>query len=92
MATSNTLFITLAAGETFTLPDGFLSASIYPASGASFTITNSLGGEIEGVSLQVSAAIDTVYTFGQPPSLEGWANHIITASGGQVTITYATGR
>lgn len=93
MITSNMLFWTLTNGNTFSLPEGFLFASIYPLSGASFTITNSLNGDgIQDVSLKTSAEIDTAYTFPPSPMLSGWNQHIITAIGGDVIITYATGK
>lgn len=93
MPASNMLFMQIGSGETFTIPKGFLFASIYPESGASFTMTNSLEGNgIPNVSTKTSASIDTIYTFPDSPSLQGWAEHVITASGGNVIITYATGR
>lgn len=89
---ANMLFLNVPSGESKTIPAGFLFASISPASGATYTITNSLDGEITNVSLKTSPSIGTVFTFPSPPSTEGWTAHIIAASGGAVTIAYASGR
>jgi hypothetical protein len=91
MAADNLLMWNIAAGETFTIPEGFLFASIYPSSGATYTITNSLNGEITNVSLKISPAINTVFTFPNAPSLSGWTNHVISASSGSVLVVYANG-
>lgn len=93
MTGGNLLFANVANGNTFTLAAGFLFASIYPESGATYTIQNSLPGAIENVSTVTSAAIDTTFTIPPPPSLlTGWNEHVITASGGSVLIIYATGQ
>lgn len=91
MNLSNLLTWTLTTGQTFTLPEGFLFASIYPATGASFTITNSLPGGIANVSLKTTGSIDTAFSIPTAPTIDGWKEHVITASGGTVLIVYATG-
>lgn len=91
MAADNLLFKTVAPGTPFTLPLGFLFASFYPASGASYTITNSLEHAITNEYDIVSGAIDTAFTVPTSPSLDGWAEHTITATDGNITVVFATG-
>ncbi len=87
---SNLLMWNLTAGQSFIIPEGFLWASINPASGASYTITNSLTGGTDA-SLRISPAIEDVFTFGPQPSLAAFAAHTITAAGGAVFIVYTNG-
>lgn len=92
MAADNLLFWNVAAGETFTIPEAFAFASVYPSTGATFTITNSLAGTIDDVSTTVSEPIGVAFTFPDPPTLDGWADHIITAIDASVIVVYANGR
>lgn len=91
MAADNLLFKTVAPGTPFVLPSGFLIASFLPATGATYTITNSLSGGVTNEYDIISAAYSTVYTFPAAPSLDGWAPHTITAIGGSVYVAFATG-
>ncbi len=88
---SNLLMYNITAGQSFTIPEGFLWASIKPASGATYTITNGLAGDQANFSLKTSPAIDDVFTFGPMPSLQAYKAHIIAATGGAVLIAYTNG-
>lgn len=92
MAAANLLFKVVAPGTPFTIPSGFIAASMYPATGATYTITNSSAGSVPDVSDKISASIGVAYSFPDPPSLEGYAAHIITATGGNITVTYTNGK
>ncbi len=80
----NMIPVTVTSGNTFPLPAGFIFASIKPATGASFTYTNSFR---DGIT---SAAIDIPFTF-PDAGQRSWAAHTITAIGGSIEISYATG-
>ncbi len=88
---SNLLMINLTAGQSFTIPEGFLWASIKPSSGATYTITNGLAVDMAGISLKTSPAIEEVFTFGPQPSLGAFKEHTIAATGGAVLVVYTNG-
>ncbi len=88
---ANLLMINLLAGESFTIPEGFLWASVNPASGATYTITNSQAVDMEDISLKTSPAIEDVFTFGPMPSLGAFKAHTIAATGGAVLVVYTNG-
>lgn len=76
--------VKLAASDSFDLPIGFFMASILPASGGSWTVTNSLGEESDPITVP--------FTF--PSSLSmgpvSWQTHTITAIGQEVQIVYTS--
>lgn len=86
------LFASVASGESFTLPAGFVFASISPGASTSFTITNSLSIPPATGVTNTSPAISGVYSFPLAAGSSGWDAHEITATGGTVVITYSTGR
>lgn len=88
---NNLLFLIATPGTPAVIPGNFQFASINPATDASYTITNSLDGNISGVGLTVSSAIEIPFTFPDPPNQDGWGEHTITATGGDVLIAYSNG-
>lgn len=68
-------------GTPFPIPAGFTFASMYPATGATFTYSNTLA---------TSGAIGVPFTFPNSGSTT-WDEHTITATGGSVQISYALG-
>ena len=76
---------TISAGSDFDIPEGFITASIKPSTGASFTFENSKGN--------ISPVIDGVFTFPSSNAIaaSGWASHKVTAIGASIEIVYATG-
>lgn len=91
MAQSNLLILICPAGSTMEIPEGFLWASINPGTDGTYTITNSLSGEIVDVSKTVTSAISVPFTFPSAPSLEGYKAHTIAATTADALITYTNG-
>ena len=93
MAVDNLLFLVITAGSSVEIQAGFNFLSIRPRSGATYTITNSLAGDLpSNQGNRVSGSYSVDFTFPDPPSPDGWASHIITASGGSVDVTFSNGR
>lgn len=88
---ANLLILIAEPGTPVVIPAGFLWASINPAEDVTYTITNSLSGEMAGVSEIVTPAISIPFTFPSPPSLEGFKAHTVTVTGGNATIVYTNG-
>jgi hypothetical protein len=86
---SQLLNITLADGESVTLQD-FIWASILPASGATFTLSNTAPPETD-VNETTSGPLNTAFSTGNSPSQQGWEDLTVTASGGDVYIEYCKG-
>lgn len=84
MAADNLLFAVASEGSPVTLPAGFMYASFSPAPGVTYTITNSL--QTNPVSGNIRSAF-TMPVIGT----DGYAQHIITATGGDVIVVYVTG-
>lgn len=71
-------FLTIADGTDEYLPPSWRFASIYPGSGASYTLTNG-GGETIG-------PVDIILTI--PEINMGWEELNIAATGGSVYVVY----
>jgi hypothetical protein len=80
-------FATVTSAVPFTIPEGFLYASLDVESTASYTITNTVG--LPAVP-STSGAVTNAFTFPYI-NIDGWAAHTITVSTGTVVIVYTTG-
>lgn len=90
MAFLNSFFIKITAGNSAEIPQGFMMASILPDSNASYTITNSIGGDLGPNALATSTPISGIYTFplANPFNQNGYDTHTVTAIGGDVLVSY----
>ena len=77
---TNLFAVEISVGETFTFPDGFMTASVTPNSSTStFTITNSQGNVTPTYGFQINFPIT---------NNRGYAVHTVECMAGSVIISY----
>lgn len=83
--------LTIETGTSVTLAQGFVWASITPASGATYTIKSDNAPVAPDINDGASAAYSSAFSTGNAPSQNGWDEFTIAATGGNVYVSYCVG-